>query len=417
MKVLLCKAEFIWHILAFMILLGAFVPLWRQTVLDPADPAFGDPVQRAFLAVSYLGLLLLLFHPKQAFATARRGALPWLIIGWVGLSLTWSVLPAITLRRALALLLASMYGLLLAVRYSPPTVLKMLGIALAVIVWTSLISVWLFPEWAVMIWPHPGAWQGVLYHKNALGRTCVLALLVFWVLYIIEKGMARNAWAISSVAALILLIGSRSTTSWIVILLLALVWLLLRFFRRLPPLMRPAVCSLGIAGVLPVLLMVPGYLEEILGFFGKDLTLTGRIPLWRSLIPLILERPLVGYGYGAFWAGDPSVAIRASFWWAKQAHNGYLDLWLEIGLIGILISIMLLLHTLTQAGLKAFQNLDVIYKFIFLYTFFLLLSNITEAMLLESGLNKALYWAILCYSHIVSNNNILYRDNSPYIGK
>jgi len=403
-KSLFHKVEFAWHTVAFILLMGAFIPLWRQSTWGGIDPGLGDPVQRAFLGVAYLGMALLILHPRRALATARRSALLWLLVGWAIISVLWSALPDVTLRRAVSALLASLYGLLLVVRYPVRSVLQMLGIALAIVIIASLGAVLLFPEWGVMGPPHPGAWQGVLYHKNALGRTSILALLVFWILAQDGKGFKKVAWLVLELAALVALVGSRSMTAILIGLILAVSWLFLRGMALLPRLLKPALLSLGLTAAFPALFILPDYLEDVLGLLGKDLTLTGRVPLWNSLIPLALERPLLGYGYGAFWsATGPSAPVMALFRWALQAHNGYLDMWLEIGLLGVLIAFALLLITLVRTGQRAFQTRNAgVWRFAFLFTVFLLFYNVSEALLMEVNLGRGFYWVIFSYMYFLS---------------
>jgi len=403
-KSLFHKVEFVWHTVAFILLMGAFIPLWRQKILGVVDPVLGDPVQRAFLGVAYLGVVLLILHPRRALATARRGVLLWLLVGWAIISGLWSAFPDVTLRRGVSTLLASLYGLLLVVRYPFRSVLRMLGTALAIVIIASLGAVLLFPEWTVMGPPHPGAWQGVLYHKNALGRTSILALLVFWILAQDRRGPEKVVWLVLELAALVALVGSRSMTAILIALILTASWLLLRGTALLPQLLRPALLSLGLAAAFLALFILPDYLEDILGLVGKDLTLTGRVPLWNSLIPLALERPLLGYGYGAFWsATGPSAPVMVLFPWALQAHNGYLDLWLEIGLIGVLIASALLLITLVRTGQKVLQARDAsIWGFALLFAILLVFYNISEAMLLETDLAKGLYWVFFGYVFFLS---------------
>jgi len=400
MKLPLRKIEAAWHTLAFVLLLGAFVPLWRQMIKGGADLVEGDPVQRAFLGIAYLGVLLLVFHPKQAAGRARSDALLCALLGWVLLSALWSVAPAVTLRRAFSAFIAALYGLMLAVRYPFRTVLQMLGAALGIVVLASLGAVLLVPEWGVMGRPHPGAWQGVLSHKNALGRTSVLALIVFWTLWRGDRGVKRFLWALLAAAATATVIGSKSATGLILALAIPAAWFSLRIWRRLPLPLRPAASSITLGVAVTGVAVLPSHLEAILGFFGKDLALTGRIPLWLALIPLAMQRPLLGYGYGAFWLGEsgPSAMVWAQTWHAVHAHNGYLDLWLELGLIGALLAATMVLFVASRSArrlLRVKENHAI--AFIFLYSTFLLLANITETMLLESQLGGAIYWIVFVY--------------------
>lgn len=85
---------------------------------------------------------------------------------------------------------------------------------------------------------------------------------------------------------------------------------------------------------------------EVLATVSKDslATATSRTPLWTFLAGYALEKPLLGYGFGGFWRrhiGPPASVEEELGWWPAQAHNGYLDLQLELGLIGLVAFICL----------------------------------------------------------------------------
>ena len=89
--------------------------------------------------------------------------------------------------------------------------------------------------------------------------------------------------------------------------------------------------------------------EMILGLLGRDVTLTDRTLLWADLIKEDIN-PLLGAGFESFWLGE-----RLSRIWQKwtfrpnQAHNGYLETYLNLGLIGLSMLIGLLLVTYAKA--------------------------------------------------------------------
>jgi exopolysaccharide production protein ExoQ len=82
---------------------------------------------------------------------------------------------------------------------------------------------------------------------------------------------------------------------------------------------------------------------------GKDPTLTGRVTIWRALASPISKNPLLGFGYAAFWLGFKgeamNVALATGFRNLANAENGILQMWLELGLVGVLV----LLYTLFEA--------------------------------------------------------------------
>jgi exopolysaccharide production protein ExoQ len=77
---------------------------------------------------------------------------------------------------------------------------------------------------------------------------------------------------------------------------------------------------------------------------GKDATLSQRTIIWAAVWNSIVEHPYLGYGYSAFWNGlnGPSQrVVLIADWGVEQAQNGYLDLWLTMGIGGVaLLAVM-----------------------------------------------------------------------------
>jgi O-antigen ligase len=70
-----------------------------------------------------------------------------------------------------------------------------------------------------------------------------------------------------------------------------------------------------------------------------------------------MERPWIGYGFGAFWAGESELgnAIRAKLGWQEPiigADNAWLDAWLSIGALGVGLAILIL----SALSLKILQS-------------------------------------------------------------
>jgi O-antigen ligase len=70
---------------------------------------------------------------------------------------------------------------------------------------------------------------------------------------------------------------------------------------------------------------------------GRDLTLTGRTDLWADLLDIAAETPIFGVGYGSFWVGNTHNLWERHLWGPTQGHNGYIDVYLELGAVGLLV--------------------------------------------------------------------------------
>jgi exopolysaccharide production protein ExoQ len=89
--------------------------------------------------------------------------------------------------------------------------------------------------------------------------------------------------------------------------------------------------------------------------FGRADTaegVSGRWQLWQDLAPFVSARPITGYGYDSFWTPDRLVQIGSDNWGAPDAHNGYLNLTLGVGLIGAAAYALVLLAGLGRACLR-----------------------------------------------------------------
>ena len=78
-------------------------------------------------------------------------------------------------------------------------------------------------------------------------------------------------------------------------------------------------------------------LDAALGALGRDTTLTGRTDIWPYVLHMSAERPILGYGYAAFWEMEAFARhVLDRFQWSvPTAHNGYLDILLGLGGVGV----------------------------------------------------------------------------------
>ena len=80
-------------------------------------------------------------------------------------------------------------------------------------------------------------------------------------------------------------------------------------------------------------------------------SLTGRLPIWQEVWKYICERPLCGYGYDSFWTPEHIDRISNEVeWGVREAHSSYLEVWLNLGLIGLFLLVGLLCSSVVIAG-------------------------------------------------------------------
>jgi O-antigen ligase len=223
------------------------------------------------------------------------------------------------------------FGIYFGSRYTVKEQLQLLGWACVLVILSSVLMVVFFPRYGVDHDIFPGAWKGAFPHKNAFGRILWLSALVFY--------FARpRAWRWVLLAVpLCLLVLSRSVAGMVAFGLVLITPPLYRILHQKMSVWVPTFLVLG--GVLPLALFLLGAtVPDVLQAIGRDPTLTGRTYLWKAVLPSIASHCWLGYGFDSFWLGtqgqSASVLIRAGFA-VSQAHNGFLNLVLDLGLLGL----------------------------------------------------------------------------------
>jgi O-antigen ligase len=80
--------------------------------------------------------------------------------------------------------------------------------------------------------------------------------------------------------------------------------------------------------------------SSVIAALGRDTTLTGRTNLWQEFTALV-ENPVFGTGFESFFIGWRATLLWERYWWhPNEAHNGYLEVYLTLGLCGLSVFIV-----------------------------------------------------------------------------
>jgi O-antigen ligase len=375
----LCEAvEKILHMAVLLLLMDFFLPLWNE--MHGVEDAPGMEPEQVFMVgfVLVFTAYVIVTAPGKTFRTAVRTPLLLALLLWAALSFLWSEAPDMTLQRTVGVALTAVYAVALRLRFADEDLLKLLGWTVLVALATSFLLVAAAPHWAVMEFPHEGAWNGAFLHKNVLGRIAASGLLFFAFLRWIDKrpGLWNGALALAALC----LWRSESASSLVLVCALAgmgiALWELPRRTQWNGSTVLVVVLGLATAGYYAVL-----NFDLILHILRRDVTLTGRTPLWAVLLPMLRDRFWTGYGFRAFWLGwdGPSAEVyKAMTWFPEHAHNGFLDLWLELGFVGVILGLGLLLSPLAFHGRAALQGRPTAIFWVLL-GLFVLLYNLPES--------------------------------------
>lgn len=311
--------------------------------------------------------IYVLQHMRSFWQIVRYDKLLMLLVIWALLSVLWSIAPARTAISSINLLAGTFFGIYLALRYRLREQVTIIALALAIAAVASVIVAMLTPSLGRHIARGSvEVWSGVYLHKNGLGRYMAICAIGFWLLAT-ERWYRWWNWAIFGLAILLILLASSGTALLTVAALLLLVPLYRQLRKRRPDLRLVPFAIIVTGSGLVLWLLIPDLAQAfdallvLLGRNPERNSLLVRLALWEFVWEFIRERPLLGYGFDAFWfTGDTKLLYvnnNATGWPVEQAHNGFLELWLQLGVFGLVGMVLHLLRN-TWRALTVMRRVD-----------------------------------------------------------
>lgn len=305
----------------------------------------GSPIDRTVFSILLVASI---------WCLARR-KLPWgdilhknrwfvALIVFAGVSLLWSDYPFVSFKRWVRGLGAAAAALIVVTEKDQFAAIRAVFRRVAFLLLPlSVLTIRYYREIGVAY----GYWGGMMYtgvttHKNILGRLSLLSILYFVLSLMRKEGQGtpyyRHFVAINALylaTSWYLLSLADSATAFAATLIGLIVFFGLKFIGQSTA--RVNILILICFPILVALLHVFEILPVILGYLERDETFTGRTDLW-ELVLAMKSNVLLGAGYGGFWIGERLEFFWQRYWWAPtSAHNGYLEVFLELGLVGILL--------------------------------------------------------------------------------
>jgi O-antigen ligase len=316
-------------------------------------------------------------------------------------STLWSPGFGVTLFRALELLFAALLAAYIGIYYRPQHLLEFLFWFGAILLILTVATVFTAPRTGTMYWaPFYGAWRGLYWHRNHLASIAALLNMVFLcrVLIALEK---RNPGGLLDVIfylfSVVVLYFAKSATGYILFIVLNFFvfgcWLWVRFHARLQRKHYYAILGAFVAGSI----LIFSNLDIAFGLFNRSSNLTGRVGLWDELLRgAISQRPWLGHGFGAVWTLDAfREEVRQQIGWPSQpliGDNGFLDILLHVGVIGLLIFLGILVMATVRSLRYALSHrtLDGLFPLmVMVYAFF---ANLSFSLFAET---EVFVWSLI----------------------
>jgi exopolysaccharide production protein ExoQ len=311
----------------------------------------GSPLDRAFLSGLLLAALAVLAARwSRTAAVLRRNPILVMFVAYCAISTLWSDFPFVAFKRFLKFLGNVAMVLLVFTDPAPARALRRLFARCAfLLVPFSVLLIKYYPELGRIYdrWIGTAYYTGVAADKNTLGCAClVLGLATLWrfVEAFRDPSMRiERLLAHGTVLGMVLwLFGKADSVTSLSCFALGGAAIVL---VNVPRLSRPAtihmVASLVLVSGIMIYMLPDAYASLVEGM-GRNTTLTGRTDLWDDLLALA-SNPWFGAGFESFFLGERLDQLWSKYWWhPNEAHNGYLEIYLNLGLTGVAMLLLML---------------------------------------------------------------------------
>jgi len=322
--------------------------------ISPGSYLEGSPLDRSlFMVLIVIGLLILFQRKLQWSVFLKSNKWVFLFFLYSLISTQWSDYPFVSFKRWFKDMGNLVMVLIILSDNDPLEALKTIFRRLTyTLIPLSIVFNKYFSEIGRSYSPITGRpfYQGVADGKNGIGILCLVCGFYFlWNLY---TNFRKSNVTINKHEA------------FLHVLFLAMIFWVLKMADSATPLVCLVLGSLTVLGLgLPIIknnlknigafVFITAFLtiilqwvfniwQSLISSLGRDLTLTGRTEIWEAVLKIDIN-PLLGAGYKGFWSGE-----RLATLWDTlgvqliQAHNGYIETYLNLGLIGLILLAMVI---------------------------------------------------------------------------
>jgi exopolysaccharide production protein ExoQ len=381
-----------------LVLTGAVM----RFVSSGADTPEGDPRAQMFLVFCYLIVIAIaLAHFRWTIAALRRNPAVAAIVALGFVSASWAESPDIVLRRAVAIGGATLFGVVVAIRLTFAEQLRLFRWTNRLIAALSLALMAVSPHAVLAVVGEGWAIRGIFIHKNHAGAAMALGFLMEW--YFKESSArARLLRRIALVVFFVLLVASNSATSLVAVIATVFVVSCFNFLHVRCKIPLPLIFAMVLIGSGAALALQ----DVAIQMLGRNSDLTGRTELWSFVFAMIAKRPFFGYGLSGFWLGASEETLDAQKllgWNPIYAHNGYLEIALSLGVVGLSLVLYIIGTGLKRVLANPQMNQPAGNMWPIAFFIFVLVHNMGECTLL---MQNSLEWS-LCIATVIGSDPLL----------
>ncbi len=344
-----------------------FVSQWINLGSGGTDAEDGNLIDVLyFLALLMAGVRVLVRRRIGLGKVMRNNLWLTLFVIYGCAAILWSDFPFIALKRWIKTLIHPIMALIILTDPDPPNALRTVMKRCAYLTMPlSVLFIKYYPEYGRGFSAYTGEAfnNGVATQKNGLGLLCMMFFIFFfWNLLTvrrIQEWGARQEEYILSIgflcmsAWLLHMADSASSLAALLIGVLTISVIGMRIVNKRflgTYLIVGALVAIGLQSSFDIY-------GTVLDALGRDPTLTDRTMIWAECVALV-DNPIIGTGFESFWLGPRPQAILARWEGIHQSHNGYVEIYLNLGYIGVFLLFGVIISSFRKIAKDLLSNFE-----------------------------------------------------------
>jgi exopolysaccharide production protein ExoQ len=392
----------LWIPLIWLMIIGSRpVSHWlnpESVMTSSAQVEAGSPIDRLIFSVLILsGMFILSKRRAKCIQLLRNNK--WILLWFLycGISILWSDFPGVAFKRWIKGLGTVVMVFVVLTEPDPIESVKIKTLirrCAYVLIPISVLFIKYYRNLGVAYDPWEGGptFMGVTDDKNALGRLCLGSGIIFFYIVIAwlnKKESLKKKQILVNILFLLtilwLLIKSQSATSLVTFIIGSCIFVGIGL-----PIIKKKIKYIGIFIFLFILVLFIlqqsfNITEIVVTNLGRNMTFTDRTKLWEDLLTMDTS-PIFGTGYDSFWLGNRLDRLWHKYWWKpNESHNGYLEIYLELGLVGLSLLMGIFVNIYRKIRRSLMYDFDY-GRLRIVFFIIILLYNITESAFKGIGL-------------------------------
>jgi exopolysaccharide production protein ExoQ len=378
-------ARISFFIFLFFTIFGTGMP-FREEATKISEISSSNILNQIVYSTLFMtSFIVILNKRKESILLIKEEKILSLFLIWCLLSVMWSEYSFVSFKRFFQVLTTVLVSIAFLLHIdSSKKIFPYLKFIFFIYITLSILAILIVPGAK----QYSGEWRGLATQKNQLGQAALVSIIVWSYSLKVDIFWRRYLAYFMLFISIILLVGARSSTSLLTLVVLATLSVTKSIDNRLKPLKIGRIFSILfiisiICSAVTIILLGQHLIYYLFDLIGEDPTFTGRTDIWKAIFEIARKNLVFGCGFGGFWIIDRldvQMLYKTFYFLPNQSHNGYIDILNETGLIGLSLLILMIANYFRGLLRLKKPRLGA------LIVICVLIVNITESTLFRQGM-------------------------------